>query len=116
MNPPVSSRAGARAGNPLRVRDRPAMGGISNWSFSAELCRNPPGQARAVIVPHAHARQCRQRSTLKTPSLTQAQCVSFLGGAGKVGTSIGAGLIVVVWVVVDFLLALSYGIYRLARR
>jgi hypothetical protein len=48
--------------------------------------------------------------------MTQAQCVSALGGAAKAGTAIGAGLVVVVWVVVDFLLALTYGIYRLARR
>jgi|HubBroStandDraft_1064217.scaffolds.fasta_scaffold04603_8 hypothetical protein len=48
--------------------------------------------------------------------MTQAQCVSWLGGAGKVGTSLGAAVIVIVWVVVDFFLGLGYGIYRLARR
>ena len=48
--------------------------------------------------------------------MTQAQCVSFLGGASKAGTAIGVGLMVVVWVVVDFLVGLTYGIYRLARR
>ena len=48
--------------------------------------------------------------------MTQAQCVSFLGGAAKAGTAIGAGLVVVLWVIVDFLLAVTYGIYRLARR
>jgi hypothetical protein len=44
------------------------------------------------------------------------QCVSFLGGAAKAGTALGGAFIVVVWVIVDFLLAVSYGIYRLARR
>lgn len=29
--------------------------------------------------------------------MTQAQCVSYLGGAGKVGTSIGAALVIIVW-------------------
>jgi hypothetical protein len=48
--------------------------------------------------------------------MTQAQCVSWLGGAAKVGTSLGAAVIVIVWVVVDFFLGLGYGIYRLARR
>lgn len=35
---------------------------------------------------------------------------------GGIGKGIGVGLVVIVWVVVDFLLAVSYGIYRLARR
>lgn len=48
--------------------------------------------------------------------MSQSQCVSYLGGAAKAGTAIGAGLIVVVWVVADFLLAVTYGIYRLASR
>ena len=48
--------------------------------------------------------------------MTQAQCVSYLGGAGKVGTSIGAALIIIVWVIVDFLVGLTYGIYRLVKR
>lgn len=36
--------------------------------------------------------------------------------AQNVGTGIGAALIVILWVVVDFLIALVYGVYRLARR
>jgi hypothetical protein len=48
--------------------------------------------------------------------MTQAQCVSFLGGAAKTGTALGVAVVVIVWVIVDFLLAVSYGIYRLARR
>jgi hypothetical protein len=58
--------------------------------------------------------QCRTQAA--GMGMTQAQCVSFLGGAAKTGTSIGAALVVIVWVVVDFFLGLGYGIYRLARR
>ena len=49
-----------------------------------------------------------------------AACVkgnaSLLAGASDTGKAIGVGLIVIVWVVVDFLVGLTYGIYRLARR
>jgi hypothetical protein len=48
--------------------------------------------------------------------MSQAQCVSFLGGAAKTGTALGATAIAVVWVIVDFVVGLTYGIYRLARR
>lgn len=64
--------------------------------------------------------QCKQVTAGVTKAasmgMTQAQCVSWLGGAAKTGTAIGAGLIVVVWVVVDFFLGLTYGIYRLVKR
>lgn len=36
--------------------------------------------------------------------------------ASNVGKGIGVAIIVVFWVVVDFLLAVIYGIYRLAKR
>ncbi|MFD9460341.1 hypothetical protein [Streptomyces sp. NPDC060027] len=36
--------------------------------------------------------------------------------AGDVGTTIGVGLIVGFWVAADFVLALTYVIYRLANR
>jgi hypothetical protein len=58
--------------------------------------------------------QCHQQAAAM--GMTQAQCVSFLGGAAKTGTAIGAGLIVVVWLVVDIILGISYGVYRLATR
>jgi hypothetical protein len=38
------------------------------------------------------------------------------GGASKTGAALCAAVIVIIWVIVDFLLAVSYGIYRLARR
>lgn len=41
---------------------------------------------------------------------------SLLAGASDTGKAVGVGLIVVLWVVVDFLVGLTYGIYRLARR
>ena len=41
---------------------------------------------------------------------------SLLAGASDVGKTIGVGLIVVVWIVVDFVVGLTYGIYQLARR
>ena len=39
-----------------------------------------------------------------------------LDAAGQAGTGIGVALIVIIWVIVDILLAIIYGIYRLARR
>lgn len=51
---------------------------------------------------------------------SQADCVTHYGGAltdaGNAGKAIGVGLVVVFWLVVDFLLGIGYGIYRLARR
>lgn len=45
-------------------------------------------------------------------------CAAHSGivAAHDVGKGIAVGLIVVIWVVVDFFLGLGYGIYRLARR
>jgi hypothetical protein len=45
-------------------------------------------------------------------SLSQETC----NDAEDIGTGLGVALIVVVWMVVDFLLAVIYGIYRLAKR
>jgi hypothetical protein len=36
--------------------------------------------------------------------------------AGDIGKGVGAALVVMIWVVVDFLLGTTYGIYRLASR
>ncbi|MFF2187870.1 hypothetical protein [Streptomyces sp. NPDC058155] len=35
---------------------------------------------------------------------------------GDAGTAIGVGLIIGIWVAVDFILAVTYAVYRLARR
>ncbi len=45
-------------------------------------------------------------------TLSQQAC----NDASDVGTGIGVVLIVVAWMVVDFLMAVIYGIYRLAKR
>ena len=49
-----------------------------------------------------------------------ADCVRHgatgLADAADIGKGIGAGIVVVFWVIADFLLAVTYGIYRLARR
>jgi hypothetical protein len=51
---------------------------------------------------------------------SQADCVTHYGGAlnaaGTAGKAIGAGLVVLFWVVVDFFLGVGYGIYKLASR
>ena len=44
--------------------------------------------------------------------LTRSQCAS----ATEAGAAIGVGLIVVFWAVVDVILGVSYGVWRLARR
>lgn len=63
----------------------------------------------SVVAECAHGKAAQM-------GMSQSQCVSYLGGAAKTGTALGAGLIVVLWVIVDFLLAVTYGIYRLASR
>lgn len=45
-------------------------------------------------------------------SLSQQAC----NDARDVGTGIGVIMIIVFWMIVDFLLAVGYGIYRLAKR
>jgi len=51
---------------------------------------------------------------------SQADCNQHyavaLNDAGNVGKGIGAVVIVIIWMVVDFFLGLGYGIYRLASR
>lgn len=51
---------------------------------------------------------------------SQADCVKHysvaLNDAANTGKGLGVAIIVVVWVVVDFFLAVGYGIYRLATR
>jgi hypothetical protein len=42
--------------------------------------------------------------------------VETCNAASDVGTGIGVALLVVLWMVVDFLLAVGYAIYRLAKR
>ena len=60
------------------------------------------------------AAQCLQQA--KGMGMTQAQCISWLGGAAKTGTALGAAFIVIAWIIVDFFVSLTYGVYRLATR
>jgi hypothetical protein len=55
---------------------------------------------------HGAAANCHEQY------LTHAQCAN----ASETGTAIGVGLVVVLWAVVDIILGVSYGIWRLARR
>ncbi len=45
-----------------------------------------------------------------------ADAGSSLTAAANFGKGIAIGLIAVIWVIVDFLMAVTYGVYRLARR
>jgi hypothetical protein len=51
---------------------------------------------------------------------SQADCVQHYGGAlndaGTAGKAIGVGLVIVFWMIVDVILGVSYGVYRLATR
>jgi len=51
---------------------------------------------------------------------SQADCVTHYGGAltdaGNVGKGLGAAVIIIFWMVVDVILGVSYGVYRLATR
>jgi hypothetical protein len=51
---------------------------------------------------------------------SQADCVQHYGGAlqdaGNIGKGIGVALVIALWVAVDVILGIGYGIYRLARR
>jgi hypothetical protein len=62
--------------------------------------------AEAAAYCHAHPSQF----------LPFSQCVSDYGDGGKVGTAIGAGLLVVLWAVADIIMGTGYVVYRLAKR
>jgi uncharacterized membrane protein len=51
-----------------------------------------------------------------TPTDCEGLSEEACNAASDIGTSIGVALIIGVWVVVDFLLAVIYGVYRLATR
>lgn len=71
-------------------------------------------QGNATSINPSVVAQCHHQAA--SMNMTQAQCVSFLGGAAKTGSAVGAALVVIVWVIVDFLLGITYAIYRLASR
>jgi len=51
-----------------------------------------------------------------TPEDCEGLSEEACNAASDIGTTIGVALIIGVWVVVDFLLAVIYGVYRLATR
>ncbi len=51
-----------------------------------------------------------------TPSDCEGLSQQACNDAESIGAGIGVALIVGVWLVVDFLLAVIYGVYRLAKR
>jgi hypothetical protein len=72
--------------------------------------------------PSVAAQVARQCSHGRWQGLfsSQADCTRHyavaLHDATNAGKGLGAALIVLIWIVIDFFLALSYGIYRLASR
>src|SRR5579859_1458050 len=58
------------------------------------------------VSGHSAAAHCHDQY------LTHAQCAS----AGNAGTAIGVVLVIVFWMVVDVILGVSYGVYKLATR
>ncbi len=50
------------------------------------------------------------------PTDCEGLSAELCNDASDVGTGIGVFLVVVVWMIVDFLMAVIYGIYRLAKR
>ena len=62
--------------------------------------------AQAVAWCHAHP----------DANVSFSDCVSLYGGGSKAGTAIGVGLIIVFWAVVDVILGVSYGVWKLAAR
>jgi hypothetical protein len=98
------------------------------WAFLAVqalfliwLIAGVAGTSHSGADAHAQAVQwCADSSNWKYLYKSQADCVTHYGNglndASDIGKSIGAGVIVAVWVVTDFFLGLGYGIYRLASR
>jgi hypothetical protein len=60
------------------------------------------------------AAQCLKQA--QGMGMTQAQCISWLGGASKAGVAVGVALQIVLWTITDIILGISYGVYRLATR
>ena len=70
---------------------------------------------------HTQAVQwCSSKANWQYLYTSQADCVTHYGNglndASDVGKGIGVGIVIALWVAVDFFLGLGYGIYRLASR
>ena len=81
----------------------------------AGIATKPAGTTIAQQV----AQQCRNggwQDLFKSYADCTKHYAVALNDATDTGKGIGVALIVVVWVVVDIILGISYGIYKLARR
>lgn len=79
----------------------------------AGVASSPAGPSAAAQA----AQQCAHGGWVglfKSQADCQVHYAHALNDAGAAGKGIGVALIIIVWVVVDFFLGLSYGIYRLA--
>lgn len=79
------------------------------------------GASHSGADAHAQAVQwCSDKSNWQYLYKSQADCVTHYGNglnaAGDLGNTIGAGLVIGLWVAVDAILGIGYGIYRLASR
>lgn len=114
--------------------------GATSWVDGPTGVASPPGSGAAAIPPPPPATASRRKHRiflwvfLAIQLLFIIWIVSGIASAGgqptdceglapeqcndaeSVGTGVGVALIVLLWVVVDFLLAVGYGIYRLAKR
>ena len=84
------------------------------WIATA-AASHPSGPSTAVQA----AQQCANggwQGVFKSQADCQVHFAHGLNEAGTAGKGIAIGLIVIVWVVVDFFLGVTYGIYRLASR
>jgi hypothetical protein len=80
-----------------------------------QVAAHPPGPTAAQQA----AQQCAGdgwKVLFKSQQDCQVHYGHALDEATDIGKGIGAGLIIVFWVVVDFFLGVGYGIYRLASR
>jgi hypothetical protein len=89
--------------------------------FLIWLIAGVAGTSHSGSDAHTQAVQwCAVKGNWQFLYKSQADCVTHYGnalnGASDVGKSLGVGVIVIFWVVVDFFLGLGYGIYRLASR
>lgn len=82
------------------------------WVITGAMTKTGPTTAQIAQGCYHHAWYPLFKS--------QADCVKHYGGAlndaGNTGKAIGVGLVIVFWVVVDVILGISYGVYKLATR
>ena len=98
LEPPPPADGSAPTGKPRRKRR------VFLWVFLAVQALFIIWLIVGISSASGPATDC---GTLDQPSCNDAE---------SVGTAIGAGLIIVFWAIVDFILAVTYAIYRLTKR